>query len=209
MNVRQIAVGSFQANCFVVWEDENRAIVIDPGADADSVRTVLDQNDLAVAAYILTHGHMDHISALAELYGALPAPVGLAAADAIWAFDDSNQMPPFYPPPDRPAEIERDLVDGQEWTDGGMTYTILATPGHTPGGVCIYFPTQKTLFTGDTLFAGSIGRTDLPGGDSAMLGDSLAKLAALPQDTTVYCGHGPKTDIAHEKAHNPFLAPCS
>ena len=205
MNIRQITVGSFQANCFILWADRPEAMVVDPGADPDVIRAVIEENGLSVVSYVLTHGHMDHISALADLHAVHPAPIGMSKQDLAWAFDESNQMPPFYPPPATPAAVERELVDGREWTDAGMTYRVIATPGHTPGSVCLHFPAEQILMTGDTLFAGSIGRTDLPGGDSRAMNESLAGLAGLPEDTTVYCGHGPKTTMAHEKAHNFFL----
>jgi len=205
MNIRQITVGSFQANCLIVWGGGSEAIVVDPGADAGAIRAVIDQNGLSVAAYMLTHGHMDHVSAIAELHAALPAPVGISKFDLPWAFEESNQMPPFYPPPGRPATIERELADGQEWNDAGLAYRVIATPGHTPGSVCFHFPAENVLLTGDTLFAGSVGRTDLPGGDSRAMNESLGRLAALPEETTVYCGHGPKTTVAHERANNFFL----
>ena len=205
MNVRQVTVGSFQANCFIIWGEKKEAIVVDPGDDAANIRAVLEQDNLSVASYMLTHGHVDHISALADLHASLPAPVGLSKHDINWAFDDAVQMPPFYGAPTRPETIERELDDGQEWTDIGVTCRVIATPGHTPGSVCFHFPEEKALFTGDTLFAGSVGRTDLPGGNPEALMKSLARLAALPEDTVAYCGHGPETTIAREKAYNPFM----
>jgi glyoxylase-like metal-dependent hydrolase (beta-lactamase superfamily II) len=114
-------------------------------------------------------------------------------------------MLPWYVVPERPRAIGRALVDGQEWQDGGLKYRVLETPGHTPGGVCLYFPDDAVVFTGDTLFAGSVGRTDLPGGDEQLLRQSLRTLTHLPAATRVYPGHGPVTTIGQEQATNPFL----
>ena len=158
-----------------------------------------------MSAYLITHGHMDHVSALAPLCAALPAPVAMHPRDAAWAFTADNQMPPFYPVPAQPPAIERPLADGQTWVDGALRYEVLATPGHTPGGVCFYFPADKVVFTGDTLFANSVGRTDLPGSSERALTTSLRKLLQLPDDTVVYPGHGPHTTIGAERAANPFL----
>lgn len=205
MNIRALVVGGFEVNCYVVSNDNGKALVIDPGADGDEIASLLERHHLSVAAYLITHGHMDHISALAELVSIQPAPVAIHPADEKWAFANSNQMLPYYGVPARPPSPIRHLADGQEWNDIGIGYRILATPGHTPGGVSFYFPQENALFTGDTLFAGSVGRTDFPGGDDRVLGESLVRLAGLPGQTAVYSGHGPQTTIRQEKATNPFL----
>ena len=205
MHVETIVVGELQANCFVVHGGSEHAIVIDPGADAARIIAVLEQRRLSVTAYILTHGHVDHVSAVGELYGAFPAPIGLHEADLEWAFRNSSQISPLYPAAKPPPGTTRALKDDQEWSDGGLTYRIISTPGHTPGSVCVLFPEQNLLFSGDTLFAGSVGRTDLPGGSSRSLSTSLAKIALLPDYTIVYPGHGPPTNIAHEKRANFFM----
>lgn len=204
MMVETIPVGEYQANCFVAWGKAKQAIIIDPGDDAADILSFIKTHDLSIASYLLTHGHMDHICALAQLYESVPAPVGIHSTDLKWAFD--NNMPsPFYPIPKRPKEIARILADGQEWIDGGLKFKVIATPGHTPGCVCFYFEEEHILFTGDTLFAGSIGRTDLPGGDSKVMGKSLSILAKLPPETKVYSGHGPSTSIAFEKKNNFYM----
>lgn len=204
MHVHPVLVGDFEVNCYVVWGDAQRALVIDPGADPEAVADVLDSRRLTVAAFLITHGHMDHVCALAPLATRYPAPIAMHPKDAAWAFSRANSMPP-YPVPTRPAAIERPLADGQTFEDGGLHYHVIATPGHTPGGVCFHFPEAKALFTGDTLFAGSVGRTDLPGGDDVVLSASLKVLTRLPDATTVYPGHGPKTTVGREKATNPFI----
>jgi len=205
MNIECLTVGPFQSGCYIAWGPERHALVIDPGADAATILACLDARGLDVACYLLTHGHIDHVSALAEVSEKHPAPYALHALDLKWAFSASNQMPPFYPIPRRPAEPFRTLADGQTWTDGGLSYTVIGTPGHSPGSVCFHFPDEGVLFSGDTLFQGTVGRTDLPLGDGRMLTQSLRKLAQLPPDTRIIPGHGPETTLAEEFRINPFL----
>lgn len=207
MKIETVVVGEFQVNCFVVsGGTDGRALVIDPGDHADRIGQALDAASLSVAAYLLTHGHMDHVSALAALCVDRPADVALHPADAQWAFTETNAMPPFYAAPHPPPDgVTRELADGQEWTDAGLTYRVIATPGHTPGGVSFYFPEAQALFCGDTLFAGSVGRTDLPGGDPRTLSTSLRSLADLPDETRILAGHGPQTTIGDEKRTNYFM----
>lgn len=205
MNIESIEVGEFQANCHLAWGEAGKAIVIDPGSDAEMILSSLDNNGLEVASYMLTHGHVDHISALAELHAARPAPIGIHPLDLEWAFEKNNDFPPFYPAPLRPGEIVRKLHHQQVFNDAGLQYQVIATPGHSPGCVCFYFPKDNVLFTGDTLFAGSIGRTDLPGGDIRRMNESLKIFTCLPEKTKVYTGHGPSTTIAAEKKNNYFI----
>jgi glyoxylase-like metal-dependent hydrolase (beta-lactamase superfamily II) len=205
MPIETVVVGPFEVNCFIVWGDAKAALVIDPGSDPDRILAAIEDKGLSIAAYLLTHGHVDHVSGVGALHRVRPAPVAMHKDDRRWAFGAQNQMPPFYGVPEKPAAAERVLADGQEWTDGGLNYRIVGTPGHTPGGVCFYFPAQRTLFSGDTLFAGSVGRTDFPGGDSRVLARSLAELAKLPDDTRILAGHGPATTIGYEKQTNFFM----
>ena len=205
MNIECLTVGPFQAGCYVVWGPERHALVIDPGADAQAILAYLDAHGLDVACYLLTHGHMDHIGALAEMSDTHPAPYAIHALDLKWAFGPSNQSPPYYSVPRRPAGALRTLEDGQTWTDGGLSYTVIGTPGHSPGSVCFHFSTDRVLFSGDTLFQGTVGRTDLPGGDGQLLTQSLRKLARLPPETRIVPGHGPETRLAEEFRINPFL----
>ncbi len=205
MKMENLVVGTFQVNCFVIWGETKKAIVIDPGDEPEQIAMFLKTKALSVAAYMLTHGHMDHISALGSLYKIFPAPVGMHAADAAWAFSEANQMPPHYGVPEAPPAIERSLADGQSWNDGDLDYTVLATPGHTPGGLCFFFHEANALITGDTLFAGSAGRTDLPGGNSHLLTASLNRLRSLDNAVRVFPGHGPASTIKREKRINPFM----
>jgi glyoxylase-like metal-dependent hydrolase (beta-lactamase superfamily II) len=205
MNVDTVVVGEFQVNCHIVWDRGPEALVIDPGWDAEELIAHLERLKLKPAAYLLTHGHMDHIGALGALSRWHEAPTLIHPDDLVWAFDAENQWPPFYPPPERPPRVEPALTDGAARTDGGIGYRVIGTPGHSPGCVCILLDAKPWLFTGDTLFAGSVGRTDFPGGSTRQLGESLGRLARLPGETVIYPGHGPCSTIATEKATNYFL----
>lgn len=205
MEISALTVGAFQMNCYVLWNTDREAIVVDPGSEPETILDFLRRRKLAVASYLLTHGHMDHISALAEVHKAFPAPVAMHSADLAWAFTASNAMPPYYPQPVRPACEIALLEDGGQRRDAGLDMQVLWTPGHSPGCVCLHFPAEGILVSGDTLFAGSVGRTDLPGGDSRALTRSLARLAGLPDNTRVYAGHGPSTTIGEEKRTNIFM----
>jgi glyoxylase-like metal-dependent hydrolase (beta-lactamase superfamily II) len=205
MHVETLPLGPFETNCHVLWGSTPQAIVIDPGAQPEDILDFLSARKLSVAAYLLTHGHVDHVSAVAALCDACPAPVHLHPADAPWAYRPANQMPPFYGIPRRPAMEEPLRPEEKTLAVAGFTCAVIGTPGHTPGSVCFHFAGEEILFSGDTLFAGSVGRTDLPGGDSRQLQSSLVLLARLPDRTTVYTGHGPSTTLAEEKRHNYFL----
>ena len=205
MHVHSITIGPIESNCHILVGENSQALVVDPGDEADRILQKIESLGLTVVGYPLTHGHVDHVSALAAVYRKHPAPVGIHPLDGAWAFSETNQIPPFYGAPEAPPSIERSYEDGQTWEDGGLQYEVLFTPGHSPGGVCFHFRNEKVLIAGDTLFSGSVGRTDLPGGDPQILADSLERLKSLPEDTVVHCGHGPSTTLGKEKATNPFM----
>jgi len=222
MNIELISVGAYEVNCAVIWGDAKQALVIDPGFDAADIEAVLKKNGLTVSAYLLTHGHADHINALAELHAARPAPVYLHADDERWAFTAVNQIPPHYPVPTKPSGEILNPENPEHWKllapffqpleksrPVGATdfqgLEIIGTPGHTHGGVCYWFREENVCFTGDTLFKGSCGRTDLPSGDARILAQSLKKLAELPPETRIIAGHGDETTIAYELKTNFFL----
>ena len=205
MNIETVVVGAYEVNCYVIWDEGHNAIVIDPGANPERIEKVIQTNRLKVVAFLITHGHADHIGALPALHSIHPAPVALSAEDARWAFLPINQLLPHYPALKSPPKVERVLADGQKWTDGELSYEVIATPGHSSGCVCFYFPDAHVLFAGDTLFQGSVGRTDLPDGNSRALSNSLKKLKSLPDDTRVFSGHGPETEIGIEKRTNFFM----
>jgi len=204
MNIASVLTGPFQECCYMVWNDARKAIILDPGCDAESINRLIRQHGLDVAAYVCTHGHADHINALAELHAIHPAPVAMHSSDLKWAF--SFGIEPHYPVPEKPA-VERfePLESAREWTFDGLQLECIHTPGHTPGSCCILFPEAGFLISGDTLFKGSCGRTDLPGGNPRELKNSLNTLKQLPDDIRVFPGHGPDTTIGTERATNFFM----
>ena len=148
-------------------------------------------------------------AALPALLAAAPAPVHVSAADAAWCFTERNRLEPYAPVLSPPANLAEDLSEGAEVRAGGLVFRVLATPGHSPGSVCFLLGSTpgipSVLFAGDTLFAGSIGRTDFEGGDDAAMAASLRRLASLPPETRVLPGHGPATTIARELRVNPYI----
>jgi len=203
--IKDLVVGPIMANCFIVGcEETHTAVVIDPGADADKILMVLADLKLTVKYILNTHGHFDHVGAnkrMKEVTGAdilihaadAPMLSRLSASAAAWGMSAEDS-----PPPDRL------LADGDTVSFGGIAFDVIHTPGHTPGGVS--FSAEGRVFVGDTLFAGSIGRTDFPGGDYDTLIASIRKrLFVLPDAVRVYTGHGPETSIGREKRFNPFV----
>ena len=208
MERQTIQVGSFEVNCTILSEG-GKAWIVDPGQEPDHLLALLTKSGLSPEAILLTHAHFDHIGAVPALCRAFPnLPVFVHPNDVPMIGHALNQMPPDYPPVAKFA-----CRDAREFS-GPTGVKVIETPGHTPGGICYLFPdfpatgssgTQPLLLAGDTLFAGSVGRTDLPGGDMATLMNSLRQLTALPDDTLVIPGHGMFTTIAAEKRGNPFL----
>ena len=193
-----IQVGTFDVNSTIL-SSGGKAWIVDPGREGARIAQLLEQRGLEPAGILLTHGHFDHIGAVGELQEKWPGlPVYVHPADVPVLTHPLNCFPPDYPAIAAPKNI----ADARSLPEPMRT---IETPGHTPGGVCYYLPEEKLLLSGDTLFAGSVGRTDLPGGDMPTLMDSLKKLTVLPDDTLVIPGHGLHTTIGREKTSNPFL----
>ena len=190
-----VAVGSYGVNCSVLTVGGGTWIV-DPG---DEPARIVDALKGAVpTAILLTHAHFDHVGAVTALQERFPGlPLYVHPEDVRYLGHPMNRCPPDYPG----IPVPRDIRDCR--TLEGVT--VIETPGHTPGGVCYHFPDARLVLTGDTLFAGSVGRTDFPGGDMARMIESLKRLIELPEATTVVPGHGDETTIATEKRRNPFL----
>lgn len=205
--VQQLSLGSIGTNCYLVRADRVApdAVVIDPGANAAEIRLALAGAGASCAAILLTHSHYDHIGALADLAEGTGAPVWLPEGE-LDVFRRPNDFYGGLGVSLRGYEGEATLLSGGETVDAaGISFQVTAVPGHSPGHVAYY--ADGCLFSGDVLFAGSVGRTDLPFGDWDALLDSIRRLAdAYPPETTVYSGHGPATTLGTELARNPFLA---
>jgi hydroxyacylglutathione hydrolase len=200
-------VGMLQCNCSVLGDEQTReAIVVDPGDEVERIMAVLRQHGLTVKAIVITHGHIDHISGAQQLKVLTGAPVYMNSRDQEQV-DSLEQYAAWLGVP-TPEAVEMDIPakDGDTLRLNGRDLHILETPGHTQGSVCLYIPAEHKLLAGDTLFQGSIGRTDLPGGNTRQLLSSIkSKLLVLPEETLVTPGHGDNTTIGEEIEHNPFL----
>lgn len=207
MLIKDLVVGPIGANCIILACETTRdAVVIDPGDDGDRILMALADEKVTVKAILNTHGHFDHVGANKRLKEATGAELMIHEADAGMLQELSVTAMAFGLQAENSPPADRLLADGDTITFGEKTLKVLHTPGHTPGGVTFYCEEEKVAFAGDTLFYGSIGRTDLPGGNYGTLISSIkTQLFSLPEETTVYTGHGPKTTIGTEKQYNPFL----
>jgi glyoxylase-like metal-dependent hydrolase (beta-lactamase superfamily II) len=200
-------VGPLACNCSVVGDEQTReAIVIDPGDNIDHVLAVLQRFGLVVKQIVITHAHIDHIGGAAKLKRLTGAPVLLNSNDQMLLKMLDVQASWLGMQPPENTAIDASLTTGDKVKAGSIVADVLHTPGHTEGSICLYFPEEKKLIAGDTLFAGSIGRTDLPGGSFKKIMQSLlGPILALPDDTIVIPGHGELTTIGSERESNPFL----
>jgi glyoxylase-like metal-dependent hydrolase (beta-lactamase superfamily II) len=202
-----LPVGPLQCNCSVIGDEATReAMVIDPGDDIEDVLGLIRKHNLQVKQIIITHAHIDHVGGAMKLRAATGAPILLNQND--YALLKMLDVQAAWIGMADPGKVEIDQSLGQSDTvkAGSLAADVIHTPGHTEGSICLYFPLEKKLIAGDTLFAGSIGRTDLPGGSFDKIIRSLQeKVLALPDETVVVPGHGPLTTIGEERETNPFL----
>jgi hydroxyacylglutathione hydrolase len=206
MDVRMLTVGPIQENCFLFRRDgSDRALVVDPGEEPDRILAELDDMGAKLEAILLTHAHFDHVGAVAPVARATGVEVWVPEVERPLLEDiDSFTFPGFGPY--EGYDAEHSLVGGERLELAGFEIDVLFTPGHSPGHVTFHVPDEAVVFSGDVLFQGSVGRTDLPGGDSATLMETLRTLAdALPDETVVHPGHMGITTIGAERATNPFL----
>jgi glyoxylase-like metal-dependent hydrolase (beta-lactamase superfamily II) len=202
-----LPVGMLACNCSVIGDERTReAIVIDPGDDVSEITAILDRHHLKVKLIAITHAHIDHIGGAAKLRALTGAPVYMHRDDSALAGGLAMQAEWLgMEAPENPG-IDTAAQEGDVLRAGAIAAEVIHTPGHTPGSLSLFLPEQNKLFSGDTLFRGSIGRTDLPGGDKRVIEDSiLSKLYKLPDNTVVIPGHGAATTIGREKATNPFV----
>lgn len=194
LKIDTLPLGDYQTNCYIIRrEDSDRCLLIDPGYEPEIILSFLAEKHLTPEAILLTHCHFDHVGAVRELAAETACKVYLCEKDLA--------LPPMLTA--GKLYYTDTYADGDRLTLAGIPVTVLGTPGHTPGSVCLRMETH--LFAGDTLFAGSCGRTDLPGGDSRAMQDSLRRLAAIPENLRVYPGHGHGTTLDWEKKTNPYL----
>ncbi len=200
-------VGPLQCNCSIIGDETTReAMVIDPGDDISNILDLVRKHNLQVKQIVITHAHIDHIGGAMKLRAATGAPILLNQNDyALLKMLDIQAAWIGVPSPGT-VEVDRSVSTGEKVSAGAHTAEVLHTPGHTEGSICLYFPAEKKLIAGDTLFAGSIGRTDLPGGSMRKIIRSLHDtVLALPDETVVVPGHGELTTIGEERESNPFL----
>lgn len=207
MIFEEIVVGPLSVNCFVLGcERTKEGVVVDPGGDVELIEQAVKKHGLKVHTIINTHGHFDHIGGNREALTAFGARLLIHQNDAPLLTRVAEVARMYGMQGENSPESDEFLADGMEISFGDCRMKVIHTPGHTQGGCCLYFENEARIITGDTLFADSIGRTDLPGGSHEQLLESIrSKLFTLPDNVTAHPGHGPDTTIAHEKKCNPYF----
>lgn len=193
MKIYTLPLGQLETNCYLVADEDGNTAVIDPAAAPERILQTARDSGLTIQAILLTHGHFDHVGAVAGLTQALRCPV--------WMHESELTLPEYLT--DGPLYYTDGYGEGDTVTAGKLNFSVLHTPGHTPGSVCLRC--EDALFSGDTLFAGSCGRTDFSGGSGSEMCRSLRRLAQLPGDLAVYPGHGEATTLEREKRVNPYM----
>ena len=204
MTLRTLCLGELDTNCYIIWDDNRVAMVVDPADEAEKILAVIEAERLSVSAVVLTHVHFDHLLAAEEVCAATGAPLYVGRGDEDALTDSVRNLSGVFQMC-APVSLKADrlLCDGDELTVGDLSFTVLETPGHTPGCICLIG--EGVLFAGDTLFYDSIGRVDFPGSDVPSMLASLRRLATLPAELMVYSGHGPATTIGREVEQNPYM----
>ncbi|MGC9400258.1 MAG: MBL fold metallo-hydrolase [Anaerolineae bacterium] len=201
----RLPIGMLGSNTYLLYDDAQKAsAVIDPGGDTTPLFEEIEKRGLDIRYLLNTHAHFDHIAANSYVKAKFDVPLGLHPADRALLLEGGGASwfdLAYVPSP--PPDIE--LVEGKVLELGNLHIEVLHTPGHTPGSVCLYVPEENALFSGDTLFAESVGRTDLPGGEARRLTESLRKLLTLPEETDLYPGHGSATTLSRARRFNPWL----
>ncbi|EDL63555.1 MBL fold metallo-hydrolase [Bacillus sp. SG-1] len=208
MKWKRLPLGPLQTNCYCVWNEKKECVIFDPGEEAGKLIKWLRTNQLKPLAILLTHAHFDHIGAVDKVREAFEIPLYVHEKEAKWLMDPSLNGSQFFAMSElvrmKPADYI--LTNEKTLSVGDFTFDLYETPGHSPGSISYYYPEEQVVFSGDTLFMGSIGRTDLPGGHHDELLKSIHDhLLNLPEDTIVLSGHGPETTIGNEMDSNPFL----
>jgi hydroxyacylglutathione hydrolase len=204
LHIHTFPVGDIGANCYLVVSEDKQGLLIDPGAEPDKLITAIQDLGIGIKYIVLTHGHLDHIGAVEELRKQTGSKVLIHELDNPCLTDAKLNLSYFFGSPILCGEADTLIKDGEQITLGNETFTVLHTPGHTAGGICLVG--GEVVFTGDSLFAGSVGRTDFPGGSADTLIESIkGKILTLGPNTKVYPGHGPSTTVEEEKRSNPYL----
>lgn len=204
MTIRTLCLGELDTNCYVAWDANGVAVIIDPADDADAILSLIEEEHLTVSAVVLTHAHFDHMLVAERVSLDTGAPLYIGKHDEAALGDPiRNLSGVFQMCPPLCITADQTLSEGDRLTVGDLSLTVMETPGHTPGCICLLG--DGVLFSGDTLFFDSIGRVDFPGGDIPAMAESLRRLSKLPAETVVYPGHGPATTIGREVEYNPYL----
>lgn len=207
MKIEKYVVGIIGTNCYLVINEETKeTVMIDPGAYPLKVRNAVKEAGLKIQAVLLTHAHFDHIMGLDDVRKEFQVPVYVEEADLNMMTDGNRNLSVSYVNGGYQYQDATPVKDGQVLKIAGMQFQVIHTPGHTPGGCCYYMEKEGVLFSGDTLFQASVGRSDFPGGSASDLVRSVKeKLLVLPEETHVYPGHMDETTIGYERRHNPFV----
>lgn len=199
----KLVVGQLQENCFILFDENKNAFVVDPGGSSENIIEAIEKNSLSIKYILLTHGHFDHVGAVAALVKKYKAPVYLSKEDRAFLESPKEVRVSAFGMQIEAAEVDVFVKEGDEIPFSEGNIKVIETPGHTLGSVCYLF--ENYLFAGDTLFNGSIGRTDFPESDHSLMVESLKKLKKLDDEIYVLSGHGPESQISYEKMANPYL----